>query len=406
MPIDYKTAKRTRQPGVTRLPDGRLVIRASIRLPDGTRANQREIMPAGTTELEAAKARIGLTAKLRHPPPTPTPLRPTTDLTFELYARQWLALRVRHVTPSTAETYLAALERFIVPRLGHLRCTDINRQALEAWVVWAEGLRQGSGKPYAQDTMRQWFRALLTILRDMAADMDLQDPTRRVRAPERPEQQPIREQNTLTGDQMRSLLAACQEKFPQRLAEVAVMALTGARAGEVYGLKWDAVDLDAGRITIKRAVSRSELLERTKTKAHRVIPMHPDLKAILKAHKERQEVSDVECLAPGMVFLADNGKMRDPKSAKKLWGALCKAAGITQRVGPQVLRRSLNTLLLLEGVDRVTLRAILGHSSESMTQRYAGIGDAAKADAILKVGSATQEPPKRPKLVLLRGGSR
>ncbi len=86
------------------------------------------------------------------------------------------------------------------------------------------------------------------------------------------------------------------------------------------------------------------------------------------------------------------------KVAKKLWGALCKAAGITQRVGPQVL--------LLEGVDRVTLRAILGHSSESMTQRYAGIGDAAKADAILKVGSATQEQPKRPKLVLLRGGSR
>ena len=184
------------------------------------------------------------------------------------------------------------------------------------------------------------------------------------------------------------------------------MALTGARAGEVYALKWDAVDLEAGRITIKRALSRGELLERTKTKAQRIIPMHPDLKAILEAHKRRQEMSDVECLAPGMVFLADNGKMRDPKSAKKLWGTLCKSAGITQRVGPQVLRRSLNTLLLLEGVDRVTLRAILGHSSESMTQRYAGIGDAAKADAILKVGSAEPMAPKRHKLVLLRGGSR
>ena len=57
-----------------------------------------------------------------------------------------------------------------------------------------------------------------------------------------------------------------------------------------------------------------------------------------------------------------------------------------------MLRRSLNTQLVLAGVDRITTRAILGHTSEAMTQRYAGIGNDVKADAVDKV---------RPKLKLV-----
>lgn len=52
------------------------------------------------------------------------------------------------------------------------------------------------------------------------------------------------------------------------------------------------------------------------------------------------------------------------------------------------MRRSLNTMMLAEGVDRITLRAIMGHASEEMTQRYAGIGDEAKAEAIERVRPA------------------
>ena len=60
-------------------------------------------------------------------------------------------------------------------------------------------------------------------------------------------------------------------------------------------------------------------------------------------------------------------------------------AKIGQRLGPQVKLRSLNPLMLAKRVDRPTLRAIMGHTGENMTQRYAGVGDDAKADALVRV---------------------
>jgi len=95
-----------------------------------------------------------------------------------------------------------------------------------------------------------------------------------------------------------------------------------------------------------------------------------------------------------MVFLSDDGQMRDPNSAKKLWPRLAKLAGIDQKISPQVLRRTLNTLMLSAQVDRITLRAIMGHTSEAMTARYAGIGDAAKTDAINRIRPSLALVPK------------
>ena len=62
-----------------------------------------------------------------------------------------------------------------------------------------------------------------------------------------------------------------------------------------------------------------------------------------------------------------------------------EAAGIEQKVTPQVLRRSVNTLGVLAGVDRITLRAMMGHTTEEMTQRYAGVPDAAKDRAMAMI---------------------
>ena len=394
MAIDQTKLKATKYPGVYRMPDGRLLARVTIR--NGAKTTQRkQVLPVGSTEAEAVQATLDLREAAKNPPQTPMPLPPTINQTFEAYAASWLAIREQRVSPSTAQTYEAALHRFIVPRLGHLACRDVTRQALESWVVWAQAQVQSSSKPYTQDTMRQWWRVLVTVIADMTADLDLPDPTRRVRAPERPELSPVREQHTLTADDVGKLLDACRVKFPTRLAEVATLALTGARAGEVYALKWDCVDFATGRIIIRRALSRGALLERTKTKAQRVVPMHGELADILMAHRQYQVAQQVPGVELGMVFLSATGAIREPQSAKKMWAVLVKQAGLEQRVSPQVLRRSLNTLLLSVGVDRITLRSIMGHTSEAMTARYAGIGDDAKTDAINKI---------RPALALVPNG--
>jgi integrase len=65
------------------------------------------------------------------------------------------------------------------------------------------------------------------------------------------------------------------------------------------------------------------------------------------------------------------------------------AAGVDVRVTPQVLRRTFNTLMVHAGVDRIVLRSQMGHCSEEMTQRYAGVSVEAKLAAVHRLVDLT-----------------
>ena len=58
-----------------------------------------------------------------------------------------------------------------------------------------------------------------------------------------------------------------------------------------------------------------------------------------------------------------------------------------------MLRRTLNTLLALDGVDRLVLRSQMGHCSEQMTERYAGVRAEAKRDAVSRLESRALVAP-------------
>ena len=95
MAIDFKKAKPTRHPGVLRFPDGRLLVRAALRLPDFKVVSQRKVLPEAASELDAVQAVLDLKDALKNPQTlqTPTPLPPDTSQTFEAYATQWLKVR-------------------------------------------------------------------------------------------------------------------------------------------------------------------------------------------------------------------------------------------------------------------------------------------------------------------------
>ncbi len=386
--------KSKKFPGVFRLPDGRWKVKTAVRVAGKIRFKEK-VLEAGATEEDAGKLAIEFRqALVAGEPVTPTSAQPTaTGETVRTYAKAWLALRGQRMKPAGVETYIACVYDHIVPVIGELRCRDVTRREVETWVVHAEAALKPDGKPYAHDSMRQWWRVLRTMLRDMAADHDIPDPTSRVRPPERPQQAPIREQRTLDAQQIRALLVAAHQYCPDRAAEVAVMAMTGMRAGECYALAWDVVDFKAGTITVKRSLSRGKLTQTTKTKAQRVVPMHPELAALLRDQQERRREAALKEPAlkkwDHMVFTAQGGGLREPSSATKVWRLLQEALGTDIKVGPQVLRRSVNTQLVLAGVDRITTRAIMGHTSEEMTARYSGISTDKKADAMQRLHPST-----------------
>lgn len=92
-----------------------------------------------------------------------------------------------------------------------------------------------------------------------------------------------------------------------------------------------------------------------------------------------------------LVFPSRLGTYRTPESLHKPLADAAAKVGIGQRVTSQVLRRTFNTLLLRAGVDRTVLRSQMGHCSEAMTSRYAGVSLDDKREAVRLIEGDEEE---------------
>jgi len=389
--------KKTKRPGVYRLPDGRFRIKVAVRS-NGRHIFRQRTMAHGAT-LEDASIAAAILKKDANVPRATTAvatggkLPPATDLTLEQYARRWIAQKVRRMTHATAEQYVRVVAERILPRLGFMRCTEITREAVQAWVGWAETRRKNDGSAYARATLRSWWRPLCTLLRDMSADVGTPDPTRRVRPPDSSRDH-VRERRTLSVHQLWQLVLAARDMMPTRHAELATLVFTGARPGEVYGLHWDSVSFDAGahgELVLKRAVSLGELSETTKTKVPRTVPMHPYLADALRQHRKDQLTGRSHSESTGLVFPSIRGTLRTPNTLGATFRLLSEHLRLDVRLGCQVIRRSVNTNALEVGADRITIWSIIGHNSEQMTRRYAGVRSERKTALLL--GLFGEGPP-------------
>ena len=202
----------------------------------------------------------------------------------------------------------------------------------------------------------------------------------------KPGAKPVREMRCLSAHGLKALLLAARQYTPDRYAELVVMGFTAMRPGEVYALRWDDVELDTGTIHVRRSISDGQMTETTKTGAARTTRMNAVLLDALKTHRDQQQQHARPAeLKSGLVFPSNKGTPRVGNSLNAALQIATEAAGIEQKVTPQVLRRSVNTLGVLAGVDRITLRAMMGHTTEEMTQRYAGVPDAAKDRAMAMI---------------------
>jgi len=309
---------------------------------------------------------------------------PAATETVAEYTKRWYATREPRLKPGPQKRYWDAIRDRINPRLGHLKVTEISRSVVEGWVTWVERLKQPNGERYAAGTLIGWWRVLVQVLRDASADFDLPDPCRRVRPPES-SRSAVRERQTLTAEELQKFLDAAKQYCPDHYVAILCMGRTGMRAGEVYALKWDSIDFQREEIVVCRTISGGQLSESTKTKASRVVPMHSSLVEALREHRKRMLADQHPGLQHGWVFPNNKGEMRLPQSVRKAFELAREAVKIDQVVSPQVLRRTLSTLMIRDGVDRIVLRSIMGHCSEAMTARYAGEDSADKKAAIVKV---------------------
>lgn len=445
--------------GVYRTPERLYWVRATACHPrTGRRINRSATLPKGATLRDARAQMAVLREEIEGLIAGDVPTARCRRLTLADCAERWMRAQKDRVRPGTARLYADLLGHHILPApvgpqgapFGALYADELSRTDLDRWCRWAERHTREDGRPYAKATVEGWWRVLCAFVRDTAAELKLDDPIQRVKAPRVVGRKRRREQRTLSRAQLGALVEAVDAS---RRTEVYVLAYTGMRAGELYALEWGDIDWTAACIRLRRAHLRGHV-DSTKTDAPRDLALTDRLLRVLREHQRMSlrvdeagvglPIALVEHLARDkyvtnavvrrllgfgemkarlalrawtsagllrrcgpatrprylfgesrasegsvrrapttpLVFPSRAGTHRTPESLHKPLEEAGRRIGLGFKVGPQVLRRTFNTLLVRAGVDRIVVRSQMGHSSEEMTARYAGVPLEAKRAAV------------------------
>ena len=146
---------------------------------------------------------------------------------------------------------------------------------------------------------------------------------------------------------------------------------TGARPGELYGLRWDCVDLTnevAPMMHIRRAISRGKLGP-VKTRQERTVSLTQDVAAMLRDNPSRFK-SEFVFLRPHKTT-GDLIPMVDGEWIQEQWHLAHDLADIRLRPPPYPYRHTYISNALQHGVNEFWLCKQTGHDLATMRKHYA-----------------------------------
>jgi integrase len=177
----------------------------------------------------------------------------------------------------------------------------------------------------------------------------------------------------LTPEQVRTLLDMAHG---DRLETLYVLAIhTGLRQGELLGLKWDDVDLEAGTLQVRRTLTTTKgglVLSAPKTKgSRRAVKLSQTAVSALRGHLERQlgeiDRAGSSWLKNGLLFASETGEPLERRYVTKYqFKKLLKRAGLPD-VRFHDLRHTCATLLLGRNVNSKIISEMLGHATIAIT---------------------------------------
>jgi integrase len=148
---------------------------------------------------------------------------------------------------------------------------------------------------------------------------------------------------------------------------------TGARLGEVLAMKWEDVDLSAGKVSVMQE----------KTGERKTVPIAAPLRAIFTGMQRGTPKAYVFARSDGHPFGAAEVQ-RAFKVAKKI-------AKLRDELTPHKLRHTFASWLVMSGTPLRTVQELLGHANITTTTRYAHLSPAHLAGAVENIEAMASE---------------
>ncbi len=290
------------------------------------------------------------------------------DQTLSDFFDAWLEFVSPHRSPTTVRGYRDKVRRW-KEALGRKKVSKITAQDLDR--TYARWLEDGA----APATVRHCHRILATALRQ-AQRWGL--ITRCVTDMARPPASVHRESPEIDPDVWQAVVLDLRAREPVTAMAVLMAGVTGARRGELCGLRWSDIDPARGQLTIARsirhALDKTELIvATTKTGRARRVSLDARTLELLADYRRQAErwasAASVSIASAGYMLSLDPTGLT-PLKPDTVTAGFGRAA---RRVGAHLrfhdLRHMSASLLIGAGTDVLTVASRLGHADPSTTLR-------------------------------------
>jgi integrase len=284
-------------------------------------------------------------------------------LTVEEHLRRWLSDSVRDtVRRRTYERYESIVRVHLIPAIGRIKLKTLTPAHVRG--LYCAKLNAG----LAPQSVLHIHRTLSKALKQATDDGLIPRNAAGLVKPPRPRREEIR---PLDSEQVRALFETARGDRLEALYVVAVT--TGMRRGELQGLKWDDLDLEAGTLQVRRTLSEPKggwIFEAPKSGKGRSIRLTRKAISALREHRKRQLEERMQKAGlwsdHGLVFPSAIGTPMSGGNLNRSFKGLLERAGLPA-VRFHDLRHTCATLLLRQGVNAKFVQELLGHADVSLT---------------------------------------
>jgi integrase len=178
---------------------------------------------------------------------------PTKLSVKDYLVKEWQPAIKATVRPTTYRSYVQHVDAHIVPHIGTMKLQKLSGAQANALYgkLAQEGKRDGKSG-LAPRTVHHVHTCLHKALKDAVRWGYLTRNPLDAADPPRTRGEGVNEMKTWTAEQLTAFLASTKD---DRLFPLwRLLAMTGMRRGEACGLRWDDVDLENARLSVRRAL--------------------------------------------------------------------------------------------------------------------------------------------------------
>ena len=286
------------------------------------------------------------------------------NMLVDQWFEYWIGIKKKTVRPNTVRNYTERYRRNIQPLIGKMVLSDV--KPLHCQKIFYDMADQG----YRTSTIYQ-TRITLYNMFEFAKENEvlLNNPCKR--SVKSDMGKPSEKKEALTRENHRRFLEYASGQSYEN--QYRFVLQTGLRTGELVGLKWEDVDMQAKVIHIRRSMeyrhsTKEWRIGEPKSKSgYRSIPLTDEACAILNNQKKKnQEIKEIASEWNEYVFLCRKGTPIKNSTYDTALFKICDKAEIP-RFSMHVLRHTFATRCIEGGIKPKTLQMLLGHSNIGIT---------------------------------------